>query len=260
LVLALQILLSRRRKRGLSQDQASSRIQPETSNCRYDSSRIIPSALPIFATRISDLLIQYGNVFVLGMLAGPAVAAGFFVAERLSMLASVPRQVISSVIQPWMASAHAQDNRAELQKTITHAGHATLWPTILAVAILMIMGSLLLGMFGTEYRSTYPVLAILLISHLLGAALGPTQQVLIMSGNQGLVMKAMAVAASVHLIALVLLIPWLGALGAALANLLSTSVARIGCQFLVRSRLGLDPSVIAPLRQKTPSDRNHEND
>ncbi len=257
LVLVIQLFLVNRRQ------PASADVEPDHDELRRDSygpSRIMPNALPIFATRLADLFVQYGNVFVLGVLGGPLAAAGFFVAERLSRLASVPRSVISSVVQPWLASAHAQDDRRGLQETVRHAGHATLWPTLVSVVILLIAGSFLLSLFGSGYQSAYPVLTILLASHLLGAALGPAQQVLIMSGHQSLVMKVMTLAAGVHIIALLVLIPWLGMIGAAIANLVSTSVARTGCVYLVRTRLDLDPSVIAPLFTKWSTKRKDEDD
>ena len=252
LVLTIQLLFVKlgRSKPGSPAPRPSERdVRPES----FGPERIMPSALPIFATRLSDLFVQYGNVFVLGVLGGPLAAAGFFVAERLSRLASVPRSVISSVVQPWLASAHAKEDRRGLQETVRHAGHATLWPTLFSVVALLAVGSFLLGLFGAGYRDAYPVLAVLLASHLLGAALGPAQQVLIMSGHQALVMKVMMFAAGIHLVALVALIPWLGMIGAALANLVSTSVARTGCVYLVRSRLDLDPSVIGPLLSKRSS-------
>jgi O-antigen/teichoic acid export membrane protein len=99
-------------------------------------------------------------------------------------------------------------------------------------------------LFGAEYRGAFGILVVLLAAHLLGAALGPAQQVLMMSGQQKAVMRVMALSAICHIAGLFILIPWLGALGAAVATLLSTTVARLGCLRMVRSRLGIEPSVL----------------
>lgn len=243
LVLGIQ-LMAVRLFRAVARNQEAENAPPASPADAYGSHRIIPNALPIFATRLSDMFMQYGNVLVLGMLGGPLAAAGFFVAERLSQLASVPRSVVSSVVQPWLASAHADGERTRLQRVLTHAVHTSLWPTLVTVGAVMALGHFLLGLFGTEYRQAFPVLAILLASHALGAALGPAQQVLIMSGEQKSVMRVMALAAIGHLIVLFSLISWLGALGAAVATLVSTTIARIGCLRLVRSRLQLEPSIL----------------
>jgi O-antigen/teichoic acid export membrane protein len=255
-VLLLQLLLEGRPLTTDSKHEA--REHPGAPSNEFGANQLIGNALPIFGTRLSDLLIKHGSTLALGIIGGPAAAAAFFVSDRLAQLATVPRSVVGSVVQPWLASAHAESDREDLQRTVRHAGHATLWPTLLAVIGLLALGSFLLGLFGGEYRDAYPVLAVLLAAHLLGAALGPAQQVLIMSGLQSLVLRVMVVAATTHLIALFLLIPLLGALGAAASTLISTSVARAGCLFLVRSRLDLDSSLVAPLFRKRTQTNRHD--
>lgn len=249
LVLVIQLLIHGRQRAVRAAEKSESTATEKQSD--YAPNRIMRNALPIFATRLSDLIIQHGSTFVLGILGGPLAAAGFFVAQRLAQLAAVPRQVIGSVVQPWLASAHAEEDRGQLQQVVTHAGHATLWPTLAAVTVLLLLGPFLLGLFGADYRAVFDVLAVLLAAHLLGAALGPAQQVLMMSGLQSAVMRVMGLAALCHVLALILMIPQFGALGAALASLASTAVARIGCNFLVRSRLDLDPSVLRRLKGKS---------
>ncbi|MDZ7790914.1 MAG: lipopolysaccharide biosynthesis protein [Xanthomonadales bacterium] len=241
LVLIVQWFIARRRRLAPSNDGSGDGSATDRQN--YGSDRIIPTALPMFATRLSDIFIQYGNVLVLGIIGGPLAAAGFFVADRLSHLASVPRSVISSVVQPWLASAHAEHDEQRLQQVVRHAGHTTLWPTLAIAATVAIAGHFLLGLFGMEYRSAFPILVVLLSSHVLGAALGPAQQLLMMTGHQKSVMHVMALASLCHLLLLLVMIPWLGAVGAAFATLVSTLVARIGCLRLVRSRLKIEPSI-----------------
>lgn len=227
----------------------------------YSPERLLGNALPIFGVRVSGLAMKHGGVLALGVLVDPRAAAAYFVAERLAQLASVPQTVIASVVQPWLASASAEGDQAALQRTVSQAGHATLWPSLVAVIGLLLTGPMLLGLFGPDYREAFPILAVLLINHLLGAALGPAQQVLIMSGLQAAVLKTMSLAAVIHLASLFLLIPWLGALGAALTGIISTAVLRTGCLFLVRSRLGLNPTVLSrPAKSKKPLRKHDESE
>lgn len=222
-----------------------------TAGNTFSPERLLGNALPIFGVRVSGLAMKHGGVLALGVLVDPRAAAAYFVAERLAQLASVPQTVIASVVQPWLASASAEGDQDALQRTVSHAGHATLWPSLVAVIGLLLTGPMLLELFGPDYREAFPILAVLLINHLLGAALGPAQQVLIMSGLQAAVLRTMSLAAVIHLASLFILIPWLGALGAALTGIISTAVLRTGCLFLVRSRLGLNPTVLSrPAKSK----------
>jgi len=210
----------------------------------YDAPQILRTALPVYIARLADLMMEYGSVLLLGVLAGAEMAASFFVADRLAQLAIMPRSVVSAVVQPRFASAHAEGDRAALQRVLTQASHLALWPTLAIVGALWLFGPDLLALFGAEYRDAGYVLAVLLLAYVAGVAIGPCQQVLVMAGRQKSVMWLMAVAAIVHLLALVMLLPPFGALGAAGAMLVSSLVVHAGLLRLVRRQLKLQPSII----------------
>lgn len=216
----------------------------------YDVPQILRTALPIYIARLSDLVMEYGSILLLGLLAGPEMAASFFVADRLAQLAIMPRSVVSAVAQPRFASAHAEGRRGALQRVLTQASHLALWPTLAVVASLYVFGPDLLTLFGTEYRDAGYVLTVLLLAHLAGVAMGPSQQVLVMAGEQKAVMWVMTLAALTHLLCLLALLPSFGALGAAGATLVSSFAAHVGLLRLVRLRLHLQPSIIAGLTKK----------
>lgn len=218
-----------------------------TTLAGYDAKQILRTALPVYVARLSDLMMEYGSVLLLGLLAGPEMAASFFVADRLAQLAIMPRSVVSAVAQPRFASAHAEGDRAALQRVLTQASHLALWPTLAVVGALWVFGPVLLTLFGAEYRDAGYVLAVLLLAHLAGVAMGPSQQVLVMAGRQKSVMWVMAAAAVMHLLMLVALLPPLGALGAAGATLMSSLVAHVGLLRLVRRHLQLQPSIMSGL-------------
>lgn len=210
-----------------------------------ESPGLFKRSLPVFATRLADLTMQYGNTLVLGILGGPLAAASFFVAERLAQISSVPGAVTSAVIQPWLASGYAKNEHGRLQQVVTQATHVGVWPSVLLALLLVWAGPRLLGLFGADFPQAYPVLLVLVAAHIMGAILGPCQQLLVMSGRQQLILRVVTTGALVHLLALLLLIPLLGALGAALASLLSSTLISVGCWLLVRSRLKLHSGLLS---------------
>jgi len=207
---------------------------------------LLRQSLPVFATRLADLAMTYGNTLILGVLGGPLAAGSFFVAERLAQISSVPGSVTSAVIQPWLASAYADDQRDRLQQVITQATHVGIWPGIAVGLLLIWAGHFLLGLFGADFGQAYPVLVMLVVAHVSGSVLGPCQQLLSMSGRQQLVMRVVMGGAVVHLLALLLLIPTLGALGAAVASWCSTTLIAVACWVLVRRRLQLHSGLLSP--------------
>lgn len=210
----------------------------------YEARRLMSNALPVFATRLSELVVKHSSVLVLGIMTSPLLVGEFFVAERVAQLAMLPMLVVSAVIQPWLASAHAGDNQSRLQQVVSQAVHTILWPTVAAAVAVAALSGVLLGLFGDNYAEATPVLLILVLSHLVAALLGPNAQILLMSGHQATFFRISAGAAALHLAMLVALAPIFGGLGAALATLLSTITSGVLALSTVRRKLALRSSIL----------------
>lgn len=204
---------------------------------------LVRQSMPVFATRLADIVMTYGNTLLLGLIGGPLAAASFFVADRLAQLAAVPGSVTSAVIQPWLASAHAQRDQARLQQVVTDAAHVALWPSLAGALLLYMAGPWLLDLFGGDFAAALPVLGALLLAQLSGVLFGPCYQVLVMSGRQRQVMRLTTLAALLHLLLVALLIPAMGALGAALGSIASSLLLASGCWWLVRRQHNLRTTV-----------------
>lgn len=210
--------------------------------------RLLREGLPVFGASACGLVMTYANTLAVGVLAGPAAAGAFFVAERLAQLASTPAVVTSAVIQPWLATAHASHNHTRLQEIVTQAAHIGLWPTLVLGAGLWFFADFLLGLFGAEFLHALPILGALLAARLLGVALGPAQILLMMTGHQGSALRVSAIAAISHVLLLASLVPIWGAVGAALTSIASSLLINGGCLVLVWRHLGLQGTVLARRR------------
>lgn len=239
LVLMLQLSLTHRIRKVCNNTEPNAEIDPA-----HSPDRLLGQALPVFATRFSELITKYASIFVLGFLAGPIVVAGYFVAERLAQLTAIPAMVVNSVIQPWLASASAANDRSRMQQVITQAIHTGLWPTLVATGAVYAASGLLLGLFGPDFEEAAPVLLLLMLAHLVTVLLGPNSQILVMSGRQQTVFRIMTGAAILHLILISVLIPAHGAAGAASAAVISALVSGGACLGVVRFQLRLKSSIL----------------
>ncbi|MFO7553185.1 MAG: oligosaccharide flippase family protein [Haliea sp.] len=213
------------------------------------ASLLLREGLPVFGASVCGLVMTYANTLAVGVLAGPAAAGAFFVAERLAQLASTPAMVTSAVIQPWLAIAHASHNRKRLQEVVTQAAHIGLWPTLLLSAGLWLFADFLLGLFGAGFLHALPILGALLVARLIGVALGPAQILLMMTGHQNQALRVSAAAALGHVLLLIALVPVWGAVGAALTSIVSSLLLNAGCLALVWRHLGLRGTVLAVRRR-----------
>ncbi|MDZ7785134.1 MAG: lipopolysaccharide biosynthesis protein [Halioglobus sp.] len=244
LVLLPQAWIYRIRQRRLVDDSPAP-VPPE-----YTPSRLLATAVPVFITRCASLVITYGNVLLVGFLAGPAMAGAFFAAERLAQLASIPKAVVSMVNQQSMAAAHATDNVGDLQLLATQSAHGSLWPTLAASLGLIIFAEPLLRLFGDDFAAASGVLIILVASGIIHVFAGPAQDILVMTGRQGRIPRIMIIAAICHIVVLLLLVPILGAVGAAVASVCSSVVSQVWLMLLASREAGVATTVLASLRNR----------
>ena len=214
----------------------------------YHSSRLLPTALPVFVANCATLVITYANVILVGFLAGPAAAGSYFVAERLAHLATIPKTVVSVVNQQSMAAAHATGKIRDLQLLATQSAHGSLWPTLAAGLGLVFFADPLLQMFGREFTAASTVLIILVASGLINVFTGPTQDLLVMTGRQRRIPRVMVLSAIVHVTALGLLVPSYGAVGAACASVISSLFSQTWLMYLAHRETGIYTTVLGGLK------------
>ena len=243
-VLLLQAALYQRRQTTLPQTST------EDSSGDYLPSKLLATAVPVFITRCAALVINYSNVLLVGLLAGPAAAGAYFAAERLAQLAGMPKTIVSSVNQQAMAAAHATGNSRELQVLATQSAHGSLWPTLLASGFLVLLATPLLELFGREFAAASPVLMILVASSVVSVFAGPAQDLLVMTGRQKYVPRVMIFSAVGHIFALLVLLPLWGATGAACASLFSSMLGHGWLMLLARREVGVGTTVLSGLRRR----------
>lgn len=246
LILAVQGLLLRSRHKRMN----AGSDHPETSS-DYHPSRLIATALPIFVTRCAGITITYANVIIVGSLAGPAAAGAYFAAERLAKLAGIPKDIVTMVNQQSMAAAHAVRDHRGLQSLATQSAHGSLWPTLLMGAVLAYFAAPLLQVFGEDFAQVSGVLLMLIVSVTINVMVGPAQDILIMTGRQALIPRVMVSSAVIHVIALFLLVPAHGAMGAAWASVLTGLVSQFWLLYLTRRETGIATTVLASVRRHT---------
>ena len=170
------------------------------------------------------LWLQAGTLAV-GAYAGPAMAGGFRLADRVANALARPTETITRALYPELARLVASDDRATLRtlfrRTVVISG-------LLAVLIVVITatgGHLILRLIaGKHFEFAQPFLLLLSIAaaiNIAGFVLEPFHNA---HGRSGRVLRARMVAAAVYIVFLAALLPTLGAIGAAIAAVVTAAV------------------------------------
>jgi O-antigen/teichoic acid export membrane protein len=165
---------------------------------------------------VAQLALQRVDVLLVAALGGLAAAAVYAVAGRFVVLIQFANQGISQSVQPRLAEALAIGDRTaanRLYQTATGWLVLVTWPVSLLV---IAYAPVYLGLFGPGYRTGGTVVAVLAGAMLVATGCGMVDMVLAMAGRTSWNLVNVLIALGVTIGLDVVLIPRLGALGAAI--------------------------------------------
>lgn len=174
------------------------------------------------------LLGEQAGTLAVGGYGGHTAAGAFRVASKLAGALAKPADTMTRVLYPELARLAASNDRRTLGRV---AFRMTWIATLMALTMVMLAwfgGPTLLRVFsGKAFVFAQPYLLLLTIAaaiDLCGVALEP---ILNAHGYSGRVLAARTVGAVVYLLALVLLLPVIGTMGAAFGAIASSLVTRV---------------------------------
>ncbi len=208
-----------------------------------DTRHWIKTTLPFWGTISLTAMVQQFDVVMLGLVLSPADAGPYFAAQRTATLLTLFQLAASLAGAPIIAKYHAIGDIEKMRRTARLLALGISVPAAFGFLFMLIVGNTMLGLFDPTFVSAYLVLIILSLAFAFDAAAGPTAYLLQMTGAQGDYLKLMAASYALVICAQWLLIPHFGLLGAAIPNAVGLAVTSLIAVFLVRKRLGFDPSI-----------------
>jgi O-antigen/teichoic acid export membrane protein len=206
----------------------------------YGSSAWLRSLLPLCLTGGMHTIHTQIDAVMLGLFGNAEDVGIYRTAAQTALLASLPLIFMGTALAPDIARLHAAGDSAGLQRLMAWSGRLVLGVTAAVVLILVLAGdAILVTVFGEQFRPGYPVLALLSVGHLFGAALGPVALLLNMTGHERDTAYGSAIAAVLSIALSSMLIPFLGMAGAAVATTSAVVVWNIVLSRMVWRRLAL---------------------
>lgn len=171
---------------------------------------------------VSTLNAQIG-ILALGWLGTDEDIAALKLAQQGAMLVLLSLTIVNLVIGPHITGAHRDGNHRRLQ-TLSRASArvALIFSSVLALPMLVMPSVVLAWVFGAEYAAIASLpLVILVTAQLVNVGFGAVGMLLMMTGNEKIIVSPHLFALVVNGGLCVVLIPKLGALGAAVAAAVS---------------------------------------
>jgi O-antigen/teichoic acid export membrane protein len=214
---------------------------------RYRPSEWVRGAMPFALLHGAANFLSFADVVVLSFFVGPNEIATYFAATRIIHVVNLVPYAATVGTAHLFAAANARGDRAELQRLCRHVALTTFAIAFLAVAALLILGKLLLGMFGDGFEAGFLPLAILAGGIVVGLAAGPAEDVLNMTGHGSLSASTYLAIIGVNVALCAALIGPFGIAGAAAASAGAMTARALWLWRAAQRRIGVDTSVAAAL-------------
>lgn len=202
-------------------------------------------SVPMLLMSIVQELMNHLEVILLGVLGNQSQAGLFAASWRLASFVPFVFIGLATVAGPLIVSAYSRGARDELIRVSVLVSRIGLAFALAGAAMLLIVGHWLLGLFGPEFASGYAVLAILLLGGVINAFTGVVGQLMILTEHEREALLIFAGALILSITLNILLIPSLGAVGAAIASASATSAWNFAMLVYVRLKVGIDASALA---------------
>jgi len=208
---------------------------------KYDLKPWVGSFLPLSLFAGLQLLDSQASVLFLGFLATPEEVGLFRVAATGAALVAFGLNAVNMAMAPQISRLYSAGELQKLQRTITLSTRIVALVSFPVALIFIIFGKAIIGfVFGQEYVSAAPALAILCIGQLVNASAGSVALVLNMTGNEKYTIIGAVTALLTNCVLSVLLVPAYGLLGAAIGFSISLSAWNILLMFFAKKYTGVN--------------------
>ncbi|HEU0277496.1 MAG TPA: oligosaccharide flippase family protein [Rhodanobacteraceae bacterium] len=183
------------------------------------------------------------DVLILGALMGTGDVGPYYAAVRMASFALFAQTAANVVLAPMIAERYDARETDALAVIAKRAARFSLAGALATGVAFTLAGRWVLGLFGPGFDAAYGPLLVLVWGFGASTALGEVGFLLSMTRYQKHASLFVLVGIAVNGAAAALLVPRIGALGAAIGAALSLLVWRGLAWWYVRRRLGIEPSV-----------------
>ena len=184
--------------------------------------------------------------FTLGVWGSTAEVGIFNAASRVTFLVSFVLIAVNTISAPKFAALYEARQTAVLASTARASERLMVVLAAPILLVFLLLPRAIMGVFGPEFKVGALQLAILAIAQAANVMTGSVGYLLMMSGHERQVRDSNTIAAVTCVVCCVVLVPWLGGVGAAVAVAAALIVRNIVEVWQVKRYLGIGVLFLPP--------------
>ncbi|MCP4834122.1 MAG: hypothetical protein GY895_05095 [Phycisphaera sp.] len=194
--------------------------------------------LPLMVGQGSFQLMNRADLLLVAIFIGGDSVAAYAVAIRLGSIVRMPGLAVQQVYSRDLVLRGDESRGPLVSRSARRASLVGGLASLLVFIVMVLLLPSALEFVGEAYKPGFTPAVILGSAFVLSAFLGPVGHILGLNGGQKLLAIFVLVAAVLNFVAGVVLIPWLGLAGAALATLLGLTAWKTGLILAIHRRMG----------------------
>jgi O-antigen/teichoic acid export membrane protein len=198
----------------------------------------LTTSTPISLVEGFYVLLTYSDVIILAQFRPPQEVAIYYAAAKTLALVAFIYFAVAQTVGHKFAEYHVSGNHKRLAEFVAQTIRMTFWPSLVSIIVLLALGEPLLRMFGKDFVGGYHLMFIIAIGLLARASVGPAERLLNMLGERRSCAHAYAGSFLLNVALCFVLIPRLGATGAAIASASALVVESASLFLIAKFRLG----------------------
>ena len=199
---------------------------------------IIKVSLPMFMTAAIQMVMLQTDVIMLGNMSTLENVGIYTIVMKLALLSTFVIGSINTIIAPKFSELFFNSKIVELEIVAKKSTKLIFWLTLPLTITLIIFGQHILGIFGSEFKSGYYALLLLVCGQFLNSIAGSVGYFLNMTGYQNKFNVIVLFAAIINICLNIILIPKFGIYGAAFSSMISTIFWNLFSSIYIKKKLG----------------------
>lgn len=206
----------------------------------FDTRLLLRTSLPLLWVASMNLVMGWTDILVLGAWTNSATVGVYGIATRVAALTAFILVAVNSVTAPRFAALYAQGNHVALSRLAQRSAAWMLLAASPVVVVMLLFPNFILQLFGTDFVEGLWLLRILALGQLVNVAVGSVGYLLMMTGHERLMRNNVMLSALLNLLGNLVLVPIMGATGAAISTAISLAFMNLVSFFLVYRKLRIN--------------------
>ncbi|WKN32550.1 oligosaccharide flippase family protein [Porifericola rhodea] len=206
---------------------------------KYVGGSLLKAGLPLLFVQATHNIANSIDTIMIGGYLTPKDVGIYSIAYKLAFVSSFILQITNAVLAPRIASMYANDQIPAMQKMISKVNIGLFIAGAGSFLVLVLAGKFMLRIWGSEFDDGYIPLLILGVGQFINVITGCVGLIITLCGQEKAWGVMTLISAIANTLLNILLINFLGIIGAALATATTMALLNIFGVYFVKKRVGV---------------------